>query len=261
MRSEYSGLNLNDTLLRSVRPLRKGNLVLRYWCSSAFLPPGGTTHAHSMTVALPSGNFGNYCCWIGAYFLAFSDPGSFPCTGGGYPAQGSWTSRFKACSELPMVWVPVLPGIEPGSLAYKSSVLSTTVMYTLYCAHISIRWNVNCTLNWTAYNSYSKQTNGWTHIIVHMMTIGYNNPRTVLFTRAGFISVITFANFVWECYVLTPVYLFICLYVCVSVCYSSKTKSTERKCLKFGGMFGHEQGTNRLDFGSDRLKGKGLITR
>ena len=53
----------------------------------------------------------------------------------------------------------------------------------------------------------------------------------------------------------------VCVCVCLSVCYSSKTKSTERKCLKFGGMLGHEQGTNRLDFGSDRLKGKGLITR
>ena len=55
--------------------------------------------------------------------------------------------------------------------------------------------------------------------------------------------------------------LYVCMYVCVCVCYSSKTKSTERKCLKFGGMLGHEQGTNRLDCGSDRVKGKGLITR
>ena len=56
---------------------------------------------------------------------------------------------------------------------------------------------------------------------------------------------------------MTPVYLFVCMYVCVCVCYSSKTKPTERKCLKFSGMLGHEQGTNRLNFGSARVKGKG----
>ena len=27
--------------------------------------------------------------------------------------------------------------------------------------------------------------------------------------------------------------------------------------MKFGGMFGHDLSTNRLDFGSDRVKGQG----
>ena len=49
------------------------------------------------------------------------------------------------------------------------------------------------------------------------------------------------------------IYLFICLWVCVSI----NSKSTEPTFMKFGGMIGHDLRTNRLDFGTDRVKGQG----
>ena len=47
------------------------------------------------------------------------------------------------------------------------------------------------------------------------------------------------------------------LFVCVSVCVSNNLKSTGPNFMKFGGMIGHDLRTNRLDFGTDRVKGQG----
>ena len=67
---------------------------------------------------------------------------------------------------------------------------------------------------------------------------------------------ITFASFADEGNVLIVVYLFIC-YVCMYVCDSHNSKSTGPNLIKFGGLMGHDLRTNRLDFGSDRVKGQG----
>ena len=47
------------------------------------------------------------------------------------------------------------------------------------------------------------------------------------------------------------------MYVCVYVCVSNNSKSTGPNLMKFGGMIGHDLRINRLDFGSDRVKGQG----
>ena len=45
--------------------------------------------------------------------------------------------------------------------------------------------------------------------------------------------------------------------VCVCVCVSNNSKSTGPNFMKFGGMIGRDPRTNRLDFGTDRVKGQG----
>ena len=41
------------------------------------------------------------------------------------------------------------------------------------------------------------------------------------------------------------------------VCYQLFSKTTGLNCLKFSGMICHHPRTNRLDFGSDQVKGQG----
>ena len=41
------------------------------------------------------------------------------------------------------------------------------------------------------------------------------------------------------------------------VCYQLFSKTTEPNCMKFSGMICHHPRTNRLDFGSDQVKGQG----
>ena len=64
---------------------------------------------------------------------------------------------------------------------------------------------------------------------------------------------VTFASVADEGNVLIAVYLFICLYVCLQ----NNSKTTQPNFMKFCGMIGHNPRTNRLDFGSDRVKGQG----
>ena len=47
------------------------------------------------------------------------------------------------------------------------------------------------------------------------------------------------------------------MFVCLYVCYSNNSESTGPNLMKFGGMIGHDPRNNRLDFGSDRVKGQG----
>lgn len=53
------------------------------------------------------------------------------------------------------------------------------------------------------------------------------------------------------------VYLFIYLFVCMYVCVSNNSKTTGPNFMKFGGLMGYDLRTNRLGFGSDRVKGQG----
>ena len=48
------------------------------------------------------------------------------------------------------------------------------------------------------------------------------------------------------------IYWFICMYVC----YQLFSKTTGQNCMKFSGMICHHPRTNRLDFGSDQVKGQ-----
>ena len=45
--------------------------------------------------------------------------------------------------------------------------------------------------------------------------------------------------------------------VCMYVFYQLFSKTTGLNCMKFSGMICHDPRTNRLDFGSDQVKGKG----
>ena len=47
------------------------------------------------------------------------------------------------------------------------------------------------------------------------------------------------------------------LYVCMYVFYQLFSKTTGPNCMKFSGMICHHPRTNRLDFGSDQVKGQG----
>ena len=47
------------------------------------------------------------------------------------------------------------------------------------------------------------------------------------------------------------------MYVCMYVCYQLFSKTTGLNCMKFSGMICHHPRTNRLDFGSDQVKGQG----
>ena len=47
------------------------------------------------------------------------------------------------------------------------------------------------------------------------------------------------------------------LYECMYVCYQIFSKTTGLNCMKFSGMICHHPRTNRLDFGSDQVKGQG----
>ena len=51
--------------------------------------------------------------------------------------------------------------------------------------------------------------------------------------------------------------VFIGLYVCIYVCYQLFSKITRPNCMKFSGMICQHPRTNRLDFGSDQVKGQG----
>ena len=69
---------------------------------------------------------------------------------------------------------------------------------------------------------------------------------------------LSFANFrlakvmFWsEC-----IYLFMLL-VCMYVYYQLFSKTTGPNCMKSSGIICHHPGTNRLDFGSDQVKGQG----
>ena len=52
-------------------------------------------------------------------------------------------------------------------------------------------------------------------------------------------------------------HVFIYLLVCMYVCYQLFSKTTGLNCMKFSGMICHHPRTNRLDFGSDQVKGQG----
>ena len=47
------------------------------------------------------------------------------------------------------------------------------------------------------------------------------------------------------------------LHVCMYVCYQLFSKTAGQNCMKQSGMICHHPRTNRLDFGSDQVKGQG----
>ena len=54
--------------------------------------------------------------------------------------------------------------------------------------------------------------------------------------------------------------LYVCTYVCtvcIYVCYQLFSKITGPNCMRFSGMISNHPRTNRLDFGSGQVEGKG----
>ena len=49
------------------------------------------------------------------------------------------------------------------------------------------------------------------------------------------------------------------MHVCMYVCYQLFSKTTGLNCMKFSGMICHHSRTNRLDFGSNQVKGQGPV--
>ena len=69
----------------------------------------------------------------------------------------------------------------------------------------------------------------------------------------------------WSARIYLFIYLFIYLLIdwlidwliCMYACYQLFSKTTGPNCMKFSWMICHHPRTNRLDFGSDQVKGQG----